>query len=257
MNKQLLLSTEIIGMLGPGIDNKFLENFMGDLDQDESMMDINAPNSMSTFDSSTSFIDPDEIIEMKHPLSPINTKSSTNTFHSNTATPSPTGDPMLMQPVMTQYAISQNFTKVDSRSIQQQLTPNTTPSHNAAIHASPDNNVIIKPVLTSTPNPTQSIAPAPTQKVLISNSGYCNIKPAPPRNSIPASNVTQYQNVKPISIQSNVSVLPQVVTVHSLSSKEKSPIFVQSPTVMYTTAKVQPIANKNSTQVNILKLMYV
>lgn len=240
-------------MLGPGIDNKFLENFMGDLDQDESMMDINVSNPMSTFESSTSFIDPDEISEMKNSLSPINTKSPTNTFPSNNSTPSPTGDPMLTQPLMTQYAISQNFTKIDPRSIQQQLTPNTTPPHNAT---RPDNNnIIMKPALTSTPNPTPaSITPVPTQKVLISNSGYCNIKPAPPRNSIPAitSNVTQYQNVKPISIQqSNVSVLPQVVTVHSLSSKEKQPIFVQSPTVMYTTAKVQPIASKNSNQVKI------
>lgn len=240
-------------MLGPGIDNKFLENFMGDLDQDESMMDINTPNSMSTFDSS--IIDPDEMIEMKNSFSPINIKTPQNQY-SNNSTPSPTGDPMLMQPLMTQYSMSQNFTKVDPRTIQQQLAPNTNPPHNPRL-SSPENNILIKPALTSTPNPTQTpiknSTPIATQAV----SGYCNIKPAPPRNSIPAvtSNVTQYQNVKPITIQqSNMSVLPQVVTVHSLSSKEKQPIFVQSPAVMYTTAKVQPITNNNATQVNISQL---
>lgn len=209
---------EIVGMLGPGLDNNFLDSVMGDLDQE----DNNLLDEILELDPNMSY-------EMTTP-----SEISVQFGGQMTSTPNMTitrgsggggGDPMLTQPICndsTMFGI--NFIKSETPSpISVKSMQNLTAPNPPALM---NNNVEnIKPTLSPAP-----IQPAPQPTILVSSSNYCNIKPAPPRNVLSATtNLSQFQNVKPISIQSGgVSVVPQVVAVQSLPT-----------TVMYT--KVQPV----------------
>lgn len=191
---------EIVGMLGPGLDNNFLDSVMGELDSEE-----NIPDAVGINGIPLSPCEPAPFADDEHD-SKLFLHDDINSFTSSLIN----SDSMLMSSMPGDVNMINGFIKREPRPIKPQ--------------PSMDQPLVPKPILTSTPQQT----------------AYCNIKPAPPRKNISTggsstpvakSAIPQYQNVvKPLSIQNNVSVVPQIVNVQ-----------------MYTAAKVQPVAAVTTT----------